>query len=64
MQRLGRLEQELNSIDMVSRRCNLNFFGVREPTSDNYSTNADVIVDVLNADMIVDVLNESGSSRT
>ena len=28
-QRLERLEQELNSIDMISRRCNLKFRGVR-----------------------------------
>ena len=48
MQRLERLEQELNSIDMISRRCNLKFPGVREPTRDNYRTNADVVVDVLN----------------
>ena len=50
-----RLEQELNSIDMVSRRCNLKFLGVREPTRDNYRANADVVVDVL---------NECSSSRT
>ena len=55
MQRLERLEQELNSVDMVSRRCNLKFLGVREPTRDNYRANAD---------MIVDVLNECSSSRT
>ena len=48
MQRLERLEQELNSIDMVSRRCNLKFLAVRERTGDNYRANADVIVDVLN----------------
>ena len=54
-QRLERLEQELNSIDMVSRRCNLKFLGVREPTRDNYGENTDVVVDVL---------NECSSSRT
>ena len=48
MQRLERLEQELNSIDMVSRRCNLKCLGVREPTRNNYRANADVIVDILN----------------
>ena len=52
---LQRLEQKLNSINMVSRRCNLKFLGVREPTRDNYRANADVIVDVL---------NECSSSRT
>ena len=40
-QRLERLEQELNSIDMISRRCNLKFLGVREPTRDNYRANAE-----------------------
>ena len=55
MQRLERLEQELNSTDMVSRRYSLKFFGVREPTRDNY---------IANADVIVDVLNEWSSSRT
>ena len=55
MQRLERLEQELNSIDMISCRCNLKFLRVREPTRDNYRANADVIVDVL---------NECSSSRT
>ena len=54
-QRLERLEQELNSIDMVSRRCDLKCLGVREPTRNNYRANADVIVDVL---------NECTSSRT
>ena len=49
------LEQEMNSIDMVSRRCNLKFLGVREPARDNYRANADVVVDVL---------NECCSSRT
>ena len=44
MHRLERLEQELNSVDMVSRRCNLKFLGVREPTRDNYRANADMIV--------------------
>ena len=34
----------MNSIDMVSRRCNLKFLGVREPTRDNYRANADMIV--------------------
>ena len=33
---------------MISRRCNLKFLGVREPTRDNYGANADVVVDVLN----------------
>ena len=55
MQRLGRMEEELNSIDTVSRRCSLKFLGVREPTRDNYRANAD---------LIVDVLNECSSSRT
>ena len=55
MQRLGRMEEELNSIDTVSRRCSLKFLGVREPTRDNYRANADVVVDVL---------NECSSSRT
>ena len=54
-QRLERLEQELNSIDMISRRCNLKFLGVREPTRDKYRANTDVVVDVL---------NECCSSRT
>ena len=45
----------MNSIDMVSRRCNLKFLGVREPARDNYRANADVVVDVL---------NECSSSRT
>ena len=40
---------------MISRRCNLKFLGVREPTRDNYGANADVVVDVL---------NECSSSRT
>ena len=52
---MQQLEQELNSIDMISRRCNLKFLGVREPTRDNYRANADVVVDVL---------NECSSSRT
>ena len=55
MQRLERLEQELNSTDMVSRIYSLKFFGVREPTRDNYRAHADVIVIVL---------NECSSSRT
>ena len=38
---MQRLEQELNSIDMISRRCNLKFLGVREPTRDNYRANAE-----------------------
>ena len=54
-QRLERLEQELSSIDMISRRCNLKFLGVREPTRDKYRANTDVVVDVL---------NECCSSRT
>ena len=52
---MQKLEQELNSTDMVSRRCNLKFLGVREPARDNYRANADVVVDVL---------NECSSSRT
>ena len=49
MQQLARLEQELNSIDMISRRCNQKFLRVKEMTRDNiYRANADVIVDVLN----------------
>ena len=35
VQRLEQLEQELNSLDVDSRRCNLKFLGVRKPTRDN-----------------------------
>ena len=55
IQRLQRLEQELNSIDVVSWRYNLKFLGVREPTRHDY---------IANADVIVGVLNECSSSRT
>ncbi len=55
VQRLEQLEQELNSLDVDSRRCNLKFLGVREPTRDNYGANVNVIVDSL---------NECSSSRT
>ena len=55
MQRLEQLEQELHSLDVDSRRCNLKFLGVREPTRDNYRANVNVIVDAL---------NECSSSRT
>ena len=55
VQRLEQLEQELNSLDVDSRRCNLKFLGVREPTRDNYRANVNEIVDAL---------NECHSSRT
>ena len=55
LQRLEQLEQELNSLDVDSRRCNLKFLGVKEPTRDNYRANVNVIVDAL---------NECSSSRT
>ena len=56
VQRLERLEQKLSSLDVDSRRCNLKFLGVREPTRDNYRANVNVIVDALN--------DECSSSRT
>ena len=55
VQRLERLEQELNSLDVDSWRCDLKFLGVREQTRDNYRANVNVIVDAL---------NECSSSRT
>ena len=55
VQRLEQLEQELNSLDVDSRRCNLKFLGVKEPTRDNYRANVNEIVDAL---------NECSSSRT
>ena len=45
VQRLERLEQKLNSLDVDSRRCSLKFLGVREPTRDNYRANVNVIAD-------------------
>ena len=51
VQRLEQLEQELNSLDVDSRRCSLKFLGVREPKR-------------ANVDVIVDALNECSSSRT
>ena len=54
-QRSEQLEQELNSLDVDSRRCNLKFLEVRKPTRDNYRANVNVIVDAL---------NEFSSSRT
>ena len=55
VQRLEQLQQELNSLHVDSRRCNLKFLGVREPTRDNYRANVNEIVDAL---------NECSSSRT
>ena len=54
VQRLEQLEQELNSLDVDSWRCDLKFLGVREPTRDN---------DRANVNVIVDALNECSSSR-
>jgi len=55
VQRLEQLEQELNSLDVDSWRCDLKFLGVKEPTRDNYRANVNEIVDAL---------NECSSSRT
>ena len=71
MQRFQQLEQELNSLDVDSRRCSLKFLGVREPTRDNYRANyranyRDNYRDNYraNVNVIADALNECSSSRT
>ena len=67
MQRFQQLEQEQNSLDLDSRRCNLKFLRVREPTRDNYRANyRDNYRDNhrASANVIVDALNECSSSRT
>ena len=53
--RLDSLEQELNSLEMISRRCNLKFLGVTEMVPENYKTTVQ---------RIIDILNECASSRT
>ena len=67
VQRLEQLEEELNSLDVDSRRCNLKFLGVREPTRDNYRDNyrANYRDNYrANVNVIVDALIECSSSRT
>ena len=53
--RLGRLEQELDSVETISKQSNLKFLGVTEREKENFRACAE---------QIVDILNECSSSRT
>ena len=53
--RLDRIEKELDSLERLSKHCNLKFLGVTEGLRENYRTSIE---------RIVDILNECSSSRT
>ena len=53
--RLDRTEKELDSLERLSKHCNLKFLGVTEGLLENYRTSIE---------RIVDILNECSSSRT
>ena len=53
--RLDRIEKELDSLERLSKHCNLKFLGVTEGLRENYRTSIE---------RIVDILNDCSSSRT